>query len=86
MKHARSDYNRIQDPMGIIPHDEPVFLLRAQDKFAVTAVRHYAAEIAADPLAPTESQEISRRAREWADTMEDYARQHGKYPDMPAGA
>jgi hypothetical protein len=30
MKHARDDYNRIQDPAGLIPEDEPVFLLRAQ--------------------------------------------------------
>ena len=28
MKHARDDYNRIQDPAGKIPEDEPVFLLR----------------------------------------------------------
>ena len=42
MLHARSDYNRIQDPSGKIPADEPVFLLRAQDKFAATLVRIYA--------------------------------------------
>lgn len=34
MKHAREDYNRIQDPAGLIPEDEPVFLLRGQDMFA----------------------------------------------------
>lgn len=34
MKHAREDYNRIQDPAGLIPEDEPVFLLRGQDIFA----------------------------------------------------
>ena len=33
MKHAREDYNRIQDPAGLIPADEPVFLLRGQDEF-----------------------------------------------------
>ena len=85
MKHARADYNRIQDPEHIIPTDEPVFLLRAQDKFAVAAVRHYADTIAADPLAPSESHEISKRAREWAEVMELYANEHGKYPDMPSG-
>lgn len=31
MKHARSDYNRIQDPQNLIPDGEPVFLLRGQD-------------------------------------------------------
>jgi len=31
MKHARADYDRIQDPSGKIPDDEPVLLLRGQD-------------------------------------------------------
>jgi len=31
MKHEREDYSRIQDSGGLIPEDEPVFLLRAQD-------------------------------------------------------
>ena len=32
MKHFRPDYNqRIQDSANIIPSDEPVFLMRAQD-------------------------------------------------------
>ena len=31
MKHARSDYDRIQDPDGKIPANEPVFLIRGQD-------------------------------------------------------
>lgn len=31
MRHARADYQRIQDPIGKIPADEPVFLLRASD-------------------------------------------------------
>ncbi len=34
MLHARKDYQRIQDPSGIIPNDEPVFLLRGQDACA----------------------------------------------------
>lgn len=45
MKHARDDYNRIQDPAGLIPDDEPVFLLRAQDKHAAETLRWYAAEV-----------------------------------------
>lgn len=31
MKHAREDYNRIQDPAGLIPDGEPVFLIRGKD-------------------------------------------------------
>ena len=48
MKHAREDYNRIQDPEGKIPEDEPVFLLRGQDKHAASAVRYWARLVRAD--------------------------------------
>jgi hypothetical protein len=43
MKFTRDDYNkRIIDKAGKIPADEPVFLLRAQDKYAPSTLRHYA--------------------------------------------
>ena len=42
MKHARSDYDRIQDPAGLIPDDEPVFLIRAKDAVSGDAVRAWA--------------------------------------------
>jgi hypothetical protein len=42
MKHARPDYNRFQDPEGKIPEDEPVFLIRGQDKVSASAVRAWA--------------------------------------------
>lgn len=45
MKHAREDYNRIQDPAGLIPEDEPVFLLRGQDIFAPKIVMSWAREL-----------------------------------------
>jgi hypothetical protein len=38
MIHARKDYARIQDPAGKIPKDEPVFLLRAQDRTATATL------------------------------------------------
>lgn len=41
MKHAREDYNRIQDPAGLIPEDEPVLLVRAQDKHFGLVARFY---------------------------------------------
>lgn len=41
MRHARPDYNRIQDPENKIPEDEPVFLLRAQDQTAAAVVRDW---------------------------------------------
>lgn len=68
MKHARDDYNRIQDPAGLIPADEPVFLLRAQDKHAAEAVSYYAW--------------LVRRAggHEIADLSEDQARRMRNWP------
>jgi hypothetical protein len=42
MKHARPDYDRIQDPAGRIPADEPVLLFRAQDKHAAAVARFHA--------------------------------------------
>ena len=43
MIHARKDYNRIQDPAQKIPEDEPVFLLRAQDRTAAEVLRFWIA-------------------------------------------
>jgi len=43
MIHARKDYNvRIQDSAGLIPSDEPVFLIRGQDVVGHAAVRAWA--------------------------------------------
>lgn len=45
MIHARADYNCIQDDpdrKGAIPENEPVFLIRAQDKFGAALVRLWA--------------------------------------------
>ena len=41
MIHARKDYNRIQDPAGLIPENEPVILFRAQDKHFDRVLRFY---------------------------------------------
>jgi len=45
MIHARTDYDRIQDPEGKIAEDEPVFLLRAKDKFAPSTIRFWAKHV-----------------------------------------
>ena len=43
MKFTRDDYNkRIIDKAKKIPEDEPVFLLRAQNKYAPSTLRFYA--------------------------------------------
>ena len=80
MRHARSDYNRFQDPDGKIPDDEPVFLIRAQDICGPRAVACYAefAELAgADP-------DLVSRCRQWAGEMDRWQleRQAGKVPDL----
>jgi hypothetical protein len=42
MKFTRDDYNRrIVDLDGKIPDEEPVFLLRAQDKFSSITLKKY---------------------------------------------
>lgn len=43
MVHAREDYNhRVQDSQKLIPADEPVFLIRAQDALSFETVMYWA--------------------------------------------
>lgn len=80
MKHARKDYDRIQDPTGLIGEDEPVFLLRAKDTVAPKAVRAWAD--LAD--AAGASQLIVLAAIAQAQRMEHWQAKNGcKVPDMP---
>jgi len=68
MKHARPDYNRIQDPENKIPQDEPVFVIRGQDKAGAAAVRAWAAinkAVGGDPY-------LSKLAIEHADLMDSW--------------
>ena len=70
MLHARNDYNRMQDPDGKIPTDEPVFLIRGQDIVGANAVRAWAdLNDKAGGAA-----EASRLAREHADKMDAWPR------------
>jgi hypothetical protein len=48
MIHARKDYQRIQDPTGLIPENEPVFLLRGQDITTPDAIECWA-DLQEDP-------------------------------------
>lgn len=81
MRHARRDYDRIQDPAGKIPEDEPVFLLRGQDKHAAATVLFYAATLMNDPSVDddiiTKAIEHAQRMREWPTH---------KTPDVPWGS
>ena len=78
MKHARPDYDRIQDPAGLIPDDEPVFLLRGQDVLAARHVRDWAdhAELRGC------SAEIVSMVRAHAFKMETWPKK--KLPDLPS--
>lgn len=80
MKHARPDYDRIQDPAELIPEDEPVFLLRGQDKLAPSIVEVWAEKASALGA----SQKIVTAAFRQASRMRAWQMQHGaKVPDMP---
>lgn len=80
MKHARPDYDPIQDPRGLIPEDEPVFLLRAQDVTAPAVVDYWVLK-ARDAGA---LRNIVEAAKEQAEAMRKWQREHGiKIPDMP---
>lgn len=85
MHHLRLDYNRIQDPEGKIGKDEPVFLIRGQDKCAPAAIRAYAdfAQLTgADP-------EVCQATRAFADyieyTWQGRPNPDPKIPDVPKG-
>lgn len=83
MKHARADYDRIQDPAGLIPDDEPVFLLRAKDACAPATVLHWAAQAALRDAEPAIIDAATRQAL----LMSQWQIKHGaKVPDMPEGA
>ncbi len=80
MRHARPDYNRMQDPEGKIGEDEPVFILRAQDELAPATIDHWSNLLEAhdgDPRAV-------KLARDWAQEMRHWQISHKtKLPDLP---
>jgi hypothetical protein len=79
MRHGRADYNdQIQAPAHLIPIDEPVFLLRAQDRAAANTVRAWAALVEALGGPP----EVVANARRQADLMDAWPVK--KVPDSPA--
>lgn len=92
MRHARSDYDRIQDPAATNPlvvahgtpigQDEPVFIIRARDIVAPETVRAWAV-LARDAGADLALVALAER---WADEMEEWQMAHGAHvPDVPAG-
>ncbi len=83
MRHARADYNRIQDPAGLIPEDEPVFLIRGQDKAAPAAALAWADEhdrLGGDPRLSEAVRRHVELTRSWQ------AERAAKVADAPAEA
>lgn len=76
MIHARDDYNRIQDPARKIGADEPVFLVRAQDKSAPATLRFWAEENHRNGGDAA----LSELAEAHADAMEEWQRNHFNKP------
>lgn len=79
MRHARPDYERFQDPAGLIPADEPVLLIRGQDLAAPATLRSYATHARAHGAA----EDIVQAVLKQADRMEDWQAQNvAKVPDL----
>lgn len=79
MIHPRRDYNeRIQDVAGLIPANEPVVLLRAQDALAVEALDYYA-----QLCELNQSPEVASRIRAHIELMKVWPTK--KIPDVPVG-
>lgn len=83
MIHARTDYDRIQDPAGKIAADEPVMLFRAHDVLFPAIAAKYAELLRlhnADQNLIAAALAHESLARKWQ-------RQNGcKLPDMPPEA
>lgn len=84
MLHGRKDYNdRIQDSAGLIPDDEPVFLLRAKDMIALEAVDVYLEFLLEEP---DYDETIVQGIKAQIDRMKAWRQEHVtelKLPDMP---
>lgn len=79
MKHAREDYDRIQDPAGLIPANEPVFLLRGQDILAPVLLDIWADNLSdhdGDPHMIEIVREHAKSMRSWQDNVKR------KIPDL----
>lgn len=85
MKFTREDYNRrIVDLEGKIPEDEPVFLLRAQDKFSSLTLKKYCDFLEQEATITNNAGlvEMARELREHAHAMLMWKYSH--VPDKPA--
>ena len=83
MRHARTDYDRIQDPDNKIPDNEPVLLFRGQDKHSLAIAYEYLRlleESGGQPEMKRALQKQIKRIEAWQKTVKC------KEPDMPKDA
>ena len=73
MKYGREDYNSATRREILIPEKEPVFLLRAKDRTAATAVRFWANL--------QKNEKIREEAHKQADLMDAWPKK--KEADLP---
>ncbi len=80
MLHARQDYNKeIQAPESLIPLDEPVFLLRSQDKFAPELLLRWSAKLRLSGGDPKMAEIVEKHAQK----MIEWQKKIVKVPDLP---
>jgi hypothetical protein len=83
--HARTDYDRIQDPAELIPTDEPVLLLRGKDPLGWVGATYYRDALVNAGGQPEMIEALNRqidRMRAWWNEHDD-----GRIvPDMPSDA
>jgi hypothetical protein len=83
MVHARTDYNRIQDPEKLIADDEPVMLFRAKDVIAPAILAKYADLLRTLHAAPHMIDCVLAQEAK----MRQWQQMNGcKLPDMPEDA
>jgi len=80
MKHARQDYDRIQDPTGLIPENEPVFLLRGQDRLAPSLLRTWAHQLLDSGGSGVMAEMVMKHANDMLDWQDKVKK---KLPDLP---
>lgn len=83
MIHARTDYDRIQDPAGLIGEDEPVMLFRAKDRLmhnVLAAYRDMLVQVGAEPHMVESVERHIDRVTHWQ------VENGTQTPDMPADA
>lgn len=83
MRHARRDYDRIQDPENKIPEDEPVFLLRGQDPLAPELLLRWAAKLRLKGGQPAMARLVEDQAQAMLDWQEEMKNTTGKIPHLP---